>query len=805
MNIIDVQDQLKNFSEQQLISEMQMPSGSAPQFLVLSEIKRRKRVRDDFMKREAANQPTVAEEAIAAAGVPQSGVMGMSEAMAPQAAVAEGGIGSVMPQSMRPQTMPAPTDDAIPMRSGGLAQFGQELSGKVSEGVEPFLDEVEGMAQDRFGVDVSGPLQGGIADLSRPPYEIARPTQDFMGRIPPFMRQPGFSARPAVLPAFPIRRGGKGGPRFSNMMVPNSELGLAQRQDRAFAEGGVVRAANGLPLGLRQNNPGNIRPGAGFYGETGQGGGYAEFGSEDEGLRALARLLGTYSDKYGINTLRGLTSRYAPRSDNKKSFDNYISYLGETLGMDPDEEFDLKGRRDDLIPAIVGFEQGRDYEGRYSDDQIARAIRASGTEDEAEIAEILASGSEPSVLDRVVDAAKSAGTAISDAVIPSATASTYGPEMTEVENKTPQQIFDEMQEDKGGIPFPSSFGELFTFGRDDNVPTSERVGSRQDLLGQARGEQQDYLAGLYGDQITESSDAYKAHVDRARSTGQTPMSPEDFRAFFGRNVDVDGIAGDSPASRFAPFSAVATGEAGADFATQESETAATQAMSGDSEAAAQTVIDAQEEVNNILREGQRSAEERGERADYRKTLRDSDNRGGAPTSTGGQGAASADGQNAVISNNQPSGTVSPLEQEILDLQKKLERDRDTDKYLALAQAGLALMSSKDPTLLGAIGEAGVSGLSAYREAQDRYNEGVVDLINARSKLAKGDGGLGAFKGDAGNAITRLGQIERALAGADGMTLTDEKRNRLLQEALFLQRIVGVPELTTGATSAAPTS
>ena len=81
------------------------------------------------------------------------------------------------------------------------------------------------------------------------------------------------------------------------------------------------------------------------------------------------------------------------------------------------------------------------------------------------------------------------------------------------------------------------------------------------------------------------------------------MSPEDFRAFFGRNVDVDGIAGDSPASRFAPFSAVATGEAGADFATQESETAATQAMSGDSEAAAQTVIDAQEEVNNILREG----------------------------------------------------------------------------------------------------------------------------------------------------------------------------------------------------------
>ena len=33
MNIIDVQDQLKDFSEQQLIREMQMPSGTLRSFL----------------------------------------------------------------------------------------------------------------------------------------------------------------------------------------------------------------------------------------------------------------------------------------------------------------------------------------------------------------------------------------------------------------------------------------------------------------------------------------------------------------------------------------------------------------------------------------------------------------------------------------------------------------------------------------------------------------------------------------------------------------------------------------------------
>ena len=44
MNILQVQDDLKNFSEEQLVNEMQMPSGNAPQFLVLSELNRRKRM-----------------------------------------------------------------------------------------------------------------------------------------------------------------------------------------------------------------------------------------------------------------------------------------------------------------------------------------------------------------------------------------------------------------------------------------------------------------------------------------------------------------------------------------------------------------------------------------------------------------------------------------------------------------------------------------------------------------------------------------------------------------------------------------
>ncbi len=85
MDILQVQDRLKNFSQDQLVSEMQAPTGNAPQFLVLSEIMRRKRMQDDFSAQQgkAGSESTVAQEAVAAAGVPQGGIAGMAQAMAP--------------------------------------------------------------------------------------------------------------------------------------------------------------------------------------------------------------------------------------------------------------------------------------------------------------------------------------------------------------------------------------------------------------------------------------------------------------------------------------------------------------------------------------------------------------------------------------------------------------------------------------------------------------------------------------------------------------------------------------------------
>jgi hypothetical protein len=124
MNVIEIQDKLKNFSQDQLVGEMQNPTGNAPQFLVLSEITRRqKMVNDDKIRQAKQNEMTVAQEAVAAAGVPQDGIAGMARAMAPKTDIAQNtGVMSQAPQAP-PQAPPAPDQGGIMgMANGGYVK-----------------------------------------------------------------------------------------------------------------------------------------------------------------------------------------------------------------------------------------------------------------------------------------------------------------------------------------------------------------------------------------------------------------------------------------------------------------------------------------------------------------------------------------------------------------------------------------------------------------------------------------------------------------------------------------------------------
>ena len=248
MNVLQIQDDLKNFSEDQLIKEMQQPSGSAPQFLVLSELNRRKRVKGEFAARQAQQEPTVAEEVVAAAGVPQSGMMGMSEAMAP-ASIDSGGIGSMMPKTMK---MGGEVDSYA---EGGLIEGIADSVSQNAEALQNIQAATEQNAkilQDRQNTPATQPTQQ--------PNIQTRPLTPIATILP---------ARPFPMPRPPFGIGGKGGPRVPmnrfgvspqqrlgtmRTRLGTGGLGFGQYASRAFgipepqsmAEGGVIRASNGF-------------------------------------------------------------------------------------------------------------------------------------------------------------------------------------------------------------------------------------------------------------------------------------------------------------------------------------------------------------------------------------------------------------------------------------------------------------------------------------------------------------------------------------------------------------------------------
>tara|TARA_R110002073_G_scaffold157106_2_gene312369 strand:+ start:11 stop:2002 length:1992 start_codon:yes stop_codon:yes gene_type:complete len=119
LNMLDTQDKLKNFSEAQLIKEMQMPSGSAPQFMVLSEIERRKRMRSDVQRQEGLMQPTVAQDAVSAAGVPQQGIAQVAQSLAPKTDMTQNtGVPNVQAAGL-----PAQPNQPQRMADGGIMRL----------------------------------------------------------------------------------------------------------------------------------------------------------------------------------------------------------------------------------------------------------------------------------------------------------------------------------------------------------------------------------------------------------------------------------------------------------------------------------------------------------------------------------------------------------------------------------------------------------------------------------------------------------------------------------------------------------
>ena len=98
--------------------------------------------------------------------------------------------------------------------------------------------------------------------------------------------------------------------------------------------------ASARPLGLRNNNPGNLRPEPGdvytWQGEIGVNEGYLVFDMIENGIRAAYINLRSYF-KNGYNTVEKIIARWAPSEDDNDT-EAYIQFVEESTGIPRDVE-----------------------------------------------------------------------------------------------------------------------------------------------------------------------------------------------------------------------------------------------------------------------------------------------------------------------------------------------------------------------------------------------------------------------------------------------------------------------------------
>lgn len=127
-----------------------------------------------------------------------------------------------------------------------------------------------------------------------------------------------------------------------------------------------------LPLGLRNNNPGDIRTGQLWQGAIGSENGFVTFSNLSWGLRAMGTDLANKM-KRGLQTVTDIVSVYAPPSENDTQL--YINQIAACLGVGKDDPLSMDaGTLHVLIRCMMNKELGSDYSNMVTDDDIDEGI-----------------------------------------------------------------------------------------------------------------------------------------------------------------------------------------------------------------------------------------------------------------------------------------------------------------------------------------------------------------------------------------------------------------------------------------------
>ena len=115
-----------------------------------------------------------------------------------------------------------------------------------------------------------------------------------------------------------------------------------------------------IPRGIRNNNPLNIRRGTNWIGLsiTQNDPSFCQFDSMTYGLRAGLIIIRTYMQRYRLNTIHGIVSRWAPPKENNT--DTYIKSVSSMMKMHALQTFDFGDRTRivALVSAMCKVETG---------------------------------------------------------------------------------------------------------------------------------------------------------------------------------------------------------------------------------------------------------------------------------------------------------------------------------------------------------------------------------------------------------------------------------------------------------------
>lgn len=163
---------------------------------------------------------------------------------------------------------------------------------------------------------------------------------------------------------------------LDNLRVSNPDefVRIAGEPDAA---GGAVRYSGGDaadPVGLRNNNPGNlVKTDNTWDGEVKGDGRFASFATPEHGLRALCKNLLAYN-KRGYTTVEQIIGRWAPPNENDTS--TYTAAVSKALGVPADKRLDLTDINT-LTALCASITQHENGSNPYSQEQITAGAMAA--------------------------------------------------------------------------------------------------------------------------------------------------------------------------------------------------------------------------------------------------------------------------------------------------------------------------------------------------------------------------------------------------------------------------------------------